>query len=143
MRCTYFYADRPAPQKARRFVIELFADFLPDAAPHFGLRLHRLGLNDFFDHRQVVRQARRAFAAGTNNRKFRNRWQRRSGPHRGRRGQRHEEFELRGIQRLAARAENATHQQINLLPQQGVLPLRLRQGRLALRQLLGEFGFAG
>ncbi|MEN9576773.1 MAG: hypothetical protein RL514_4628 [Verrucomicrobiota bacterium] len=49
-----FAADHAAAQKAGRFVIELFADFLADATPALRRGFHRLGINHFFDSRQVL-----------------------------------------------------------------------------------------
>jgi hypothetical protein len=52
------FAIGTAPQKARRFMIQLLADFLADAAPFFGLLFYRLRLNHFFHHRKVFRPSR-------------------------------------------------------------------------------------
>jgi hypothetical protein len=54
----HIFADGPAAQKTRRFIIQLLADFLPDATPGFGLLFHRFGINHFFDQGQVLGQAR-------------------------------------------------------------------------------------
>ncbi len=52
--------DQAAAQKARGFVIELFADFLADAAPGLRASLDRRGIEHFLDHRQVLGQPRPA-----------------------------------------------------------------------------------
>ena len=58
-----FAPNGPAAQKTRRFKIQLLADFLADATPALRRGLHRFGINDFFNHRQVLRQTRGAFFA--------------------------------------------------------------------------------
>ena len=60
-----FFADRPAAQKTRRFIIQLLAHFLPDATPVLRRGFHGCGFNHFFDHWQVIGQARRTVFAGT------------------------------------------------------------------------------
>ncbi len=55
-----FATDEPSAQEPARFVIELFADFLADQAPGLGLLLHRLGINNLFDDRQLFGQTRRS-----------------------------------------------------------------------------------
>jgi hypothetical protein len=51
-----FSAHDPATEKTARLIIQLFADFLADATPLFGLRFHRFGINHFLHHRQVLGQ---------------------------------------------------------------------------------------
>ena len=43
-------------KKVGRFVIELFADFLPDATPLFEPGFHRFGFDHFFHYGQTFRQ---------------------------------------------------------------------------------------
>ncbi|MEO6751102.1 MAG: hypothetical protein ABIP85_04930 [Chthoniobacteraceae bacterium] len=47
-------------EKVLRFVVGLLCDFLADAAPRLGARLHRLGIDHLIDHRQLRRPARAA-----------------------------------------------------------------------------------
>ena len=54
-------ADHTAAQKASRFVIELFTDFLPDPSPFQRCGLHGFGLDHFLHHRQVLWQTLSAF----------------------------------------------------------------------------------
>ena len=137
-----FSANGSAAQKARRLEVQLLADFLADAAPALRCGLHRFGINDFLHHRQVVRQARRALFAGTNDGGL-GFFDNGEGIVRGHKGwQLQEQFQLRSIQSLTARSKHPPHQPINLLPQQIVLPTTLRQGLAAFSQLASEFFFA-
>ncbi len=56
-------ANDSAAQKTARLVIELFADLLANHAPLLRLRLHRLRINHFLHHRQVLGQPQRPFFA--------------------------------------------------------------------------------
>ena len=83
------------------------------------------GIEDDFDERKMFRQARRVIFAGTRSARF--------GQGRQQLGYRlgggkaavcQDQFELRGVESFAARAENAAHQRIDLLAQERVLLLR-------------------
>src|SRR5678815_5702439 len=54
----------PSLQKTARLVVELIANLLTNLTPLIWLGLHRLGIDDFLDHRQVIRQPRRLWMAG-------------------------------------------------------------------------------
>ncbi len=56
-------ANRPAAQKAGRFVIELLGDFLPDAAPVLRLRFDRIEIDHLFNDGKILRYADRAILA--------------------------------------------------------------------------------
>jgi hypothetical protein len=56
-------AHDAAREKSRRFVVEQLGDFLADVTPCLGAALHRLGIDDFLDHRQVRRPARTTLTA--------------------------------------------------------------------------------
>jgi hypothetical protein len=47
------FANDPVGKKAWRFIVQLLADFLPDAPPVGRRFFHRLGFNHSFPHRQV------------------------------------------------------------------------------------------
>jgi hypothetical protein len=138
-------ADGAAPQKTRGLVIQLFGDFLADAAPGFRLRLHRLGVDDFLDDGQVFGQPGLAFGLGPRQRHHDGfGWQRRFvfdgrlAP-----GQGEQQLQLTGREFLAAAPEHAAGEQINLLPEQLNLVPRRRQLRFQFADSGLELGGAG
>jgi hypothetical protein len=131
----------PPLEKTPGLVVELLGNLLTNLAPLLGLGLHRLGIDDFLDHRQVGGQPRwlglagpsRALRlAGHNWPRFRNRWSF---------GQL-QQLQLRHIELFAAGTKHPAHQQIHLLAQQLVFAQSRGQSLLAFGQLLGQFGFA-
>ncbi len=124
-----FAANDPAAQETAGFVVELFVHFLADAAPGLRLCFHRLGIDDLFDQRQMLRQTRPALRAGTRSAFFPQtdqRWGREWDAERAG-GELQEQFELRGIEGFAAGSEDAAHERIDLLAQERVLLLRRGQ----------------
>ena len=122
----------------------MFTDFLSDAAPGFGLGLHRLGVEHLFDDGKVFRQTRGAFVADARRRRRHGlRCNKFCFGRRRARGQLQEQFELRGIEGLAARAKDAPHQRVDFLPQECVLFLGGFQRRFECDDAfpqLGQFG---
>ncbi len=53
--------NEAAAQEARGFVVELFADFLAEAAPRRRTGFDRRGVEHFLDHRQILGQPWPAF----------------------------------------------------------------------------------
>ena len=132
-------ADEAAAQKAGGFVIKLFADFLPNAPPLFGLGFHRFGFDHFFHHGQMFWQPGSGFLPGARSRHFGHRHHR---SHRGggRTGQLQQQFQLGPVHRFAAGAKYAAHQRINLLAQQRVLLPGQCQGLLQRADELAQGG---
>ena len=125
-----FFADEPPAQKTGRFIIQLLADFLPDAAPLFGSGFHRFRFEHFLDHRQVLRQPRRAFLPGPTHGDF-------GGGDDGHGGgcfhedsRLQEQLQLRRVEPFVARTKHPAHQGINLLTEQRVLLLGGGQRRV-------------
>jgi hypothetical protein len=116
-----FATDHAAAQKTGRLVIQLLADLFPDAAPALRRGFHWVGINHLFHDGQVVGQPGCAFLAGTNGGRLRHG----HGHHHLRRGgwrQLQEQLQLGRVKLLAAGAKHPPHQQINLLPQELILP---------------------
>ena len=126
-------ADEPATEEAARLVVELFADFLADPAPLLGRGFDRIGFEDFFDDGQMFGQSRGAFLRCTG-RVLRGGLFGGSDGHR-RCGQREQQLQLVRRKPFARSAEDASYEEVDLLPEQRVLP----EGHL---QLACEFGFA-
>ena len=113
-----------------------------DEAPGFGLCFHRLGIEDLFDDGKVFGQSRKTLFAGTGSTLL-GETSCFNGGRRGDGGDLQEQFELRGIDLLAARAKGPSHECINFLAQERVLLVRggehWFQRDDALPQL-GQFG---
>ena len=125
-------------EEVRRRVVELLGHFLADAAPRLGARLHRLGIDQLLDHRQMLRNARPALT--------RRRWSRRApwglrghglrGFSRRIESLQHQE-QLARINLFALRAIEPFDQRIDLFAQQLVLALQLDKLCRRARELLG------
>lgn len=125
-----FAADDAPAQEAAGFVVELFVHFLADAAPGFGRRLDRFGIEDLFDDGKMFGQSRTTLFAGTGSARL-GQWRQRLGCWCGDAvAVRKDQFELRGIDLFAACSENPPHECIDLLAQERVLLVRGGECRL-------------
>jgi hypothetical protein len=133
-----FAADQPYAAELGALVGELLADFLADVSPLFPVGQDFGRIDDLFVDRQVIGDARRTrllqarVAAGEI-------ISRRSGVvglGGGRFLCRIEEFELRGIQRLAGLAEDAPAKGVNGLLEDGDLGRLALDHRVALRDFV-------
>jgi hypothetical protein len=138
-------ADGAPAKETPGLIVELFGHFLPDATPGFWLGFDRVRIDDLLDHRQVLGQARLAFAAG----RFGRFGFGRSDPWGVKRRRRRllslqEQVQLGRIELLAAGAKDTFDQQINLLGQERVFAAErldlLRQLCFARRHLFAQVG---
>jgi len=130
--------DQAPTQETRRFVVELFAHFLPNQTPRLRLGLDRERIDDLLHARQVLGQPGLFLTRG--------RWDLRApwGLRRrhglggfSRRASFQQEFKLLGIHLFAACAEDALDEQVHLLFEERVL---LPQLCVLLQQFLFAFG---
>lgn len=120
--------DEPEPQKARRFIVELLADFLSDAAPRGGVCLDRLRVEHLLNEWQMIGPSGRAFVFSGSATGWRRLDRLRltfGGFGRGiLAAALQEQQQLSGIHLLALAAEEAADQRVDLLAQQRVLALQ-------------------
>lgn len=148
--------DQMAAEKLPRSVVELFGDFLPDAAPGLRVGFDRAGVDDFLNDRKMLREPGPAgrFGApdgvvcggglqgvsgdgchvgGVGFSRWRGRWRVFVS------GQ--EKLQLGGVELLAFGPEDPAHEGVDFLLEEGHFLTQLRVFLLAGSERGGPFGF--